>query len=710
MNNSTSRVSRAKLKSAVVVVLQLAEKGVDGLPIPGVKGCISGILKIIEQEEANIETFNGLVGVITGFREVTVDRLSKDRSIPEDLKSNVERLAKKLRDIPARYEERVGQRSRMRRLKDFVSASDHAKALNSLGEDLRNAIHEFQTASLVNIQLMEQKREDDRLIDKLQAEHRAFYNAHRERPIETCEPDTRVALLEEVAEWAEETGPNHPQILWLNGRAGVGKSTIAKTLAARFDDAKILGGSFMFSKPNGVTDGSKVFTTLASQLAHHLPEFRDHLVAAIRAKAASITAEIPLQFEDLLAAPLSQAQSSRSTVIILDALDECTPETLTPLLTSVVQSITRLRFLRIVITSRPESPIKEVLRHFAERIQEVNISNIQTSRDIETYLRRRLRDAYARLMGDANHAWPADKNLVSLVDMANNLFIFAATAVRFIGDERAANPEHRLEMILCGQHVGQKHPFSSLDIMYREILRNALPESEDDLHERFQDVVGAILFSYEPYSVKSLAECLAPKYSAKIVRHALKTLHSVLVVPEDDETEGLQVYHKSFMDFIADSKRCTLTEAYLCPSAHHTRLCLRHFEMAKSQFGALFPINPSMNGQTCESYTEAVLDISAAAYDMLLHWEHHLHALEDQSMMGNKTEEAIIALASQAQAFLVLVSEFQAHVNRLESGNRSNFNTALEISFIEQLIQVSSFYTLNSAPAHQGQCVHHRTA
>lgn len=43
----------AELKTALVGTLRLAEKGVDGLPIPGVKGCIGGILKIVEQEDVS---------------------------------------------------------------------------------------------------------------------------------------------------------------------------------------------------------------------------------------------------------------------------------------------------------------------------------------------------------------------------------------------------------------------------------------------------------------------------------------------------------------------------------------------------------------------------------------------------------------------------------------------------------------------------------
>ncbi|KAF5323704.1 hypothetical protein D9619_012912 [Psilocybe cf. subviscida] len=660
MGNSTSR-----LKFALVSALELAEKGVDGLPIPGVQGCIGGILKIIKQEElrkANVETFKDLVERITEFQKFIAERLSKKRNIPEDLKSDVERLAKKLRDIPARYEGRVGQQSIMKRLKDFVLASDHAKALNGLGEDLKNAIQEFQNSLLVSIYDMGQKREDDSLIDKLQVQRKAFYDAHREHPIEFCEQDTRISLLQDVAEWAKGTEPDHPQILWLNGRAGVGKSTIAKTLAARFDEVKALGGSFMFSKPNGVIDGSEVFTTLAYQLAHNLPEFRDHLVAAIQAREASITAEPPRQFQDLLAAPLSQLQSPPITVIILDALDECKPETLEPVLTAIVESITRFPFLRVVITSRPENHIRQVLQRFVERMREINISNIPTSRDIETYLQRRL-----KLIGDTNpnHGWPADRDLESLVKMADNLFIFAAIAVRFIKNERAVSPQHRLETILLDRNVGQKHPFSSLDIVYQQILRNALPEGEDahDV-ERFQLVVGTIVFHRLTFSVKELARMLAPKYSTSEIRHTLKFLHSVVIVPEDDEEKGLQVYHKSFADFIADPKRCTLTEALLVPSTHHARLGLQQFEFAELMFNALTTGNL---GLIYGEYHLNPIRARAFVHRILYHihlWVAHLYAFEAaEKEKGDEREQVIILGSHRVEAFLQSLGRYQEYIH-----------------------------------------------
>lgn len=46
--------------------------------------------------KANLETFRGLVHTITTFETVTVNRLSKKGNLPEDLKYDVEILAKQV--------------------------------------------------------------------------------------------------------------------------------------------------------------------------------------------------------------------------------------------------------------------------------------------------------------------------------------------------------------------------------------------------------------------------------------------------------------------------------------------------------------------------------------------------------------------------------------------------------------------------------------
>lgn len=423
----------------------------------------------------------------------------------------------------------------------------------------------------------------ERLIGKLTVEWKAPFYAHREHKIELCEQDTRVSLLADATEWAKGTGPHHERrIMWLNGRAGVGKSTIAITLATWFHAQNMLGSSFMFSKRNGVTDGSKVFTTIAHQFVQHLPGFKKHLAAAIKAKEDSIHADIRQQFEDLLATPLSPLQLPPATVVILDALDECsTPETLTEMLTVLVEITSRFPFLRLLITSRPEPLIQQVLHRVAEHVYEVDLNKIPASEDIATYLQGRLSSEY-RLITDGyseHQTWPAEADLAWLVSLANNLFVFAATAVRFISDKRAAEPQRRLELILRGPRISKERPLSTLDIMYQEILQNALPEGDidDNVHARFRDVVGAIIYSVEIHSVNSLAILLKSMHSASSIRNSLKYLHAVLVVPKEDNQVGLQVYHQSFADFITDPTRCTRPDAQILPF-HSARLCIWHIE------------------------------------------------------------------------------------------------------------------------------------
>ena len=61
---------------------------------------------------------------------------------------------------------------------------------------------------------------------------------------------------------------NDAYIFWLNGMAGTGKSTIARTVAREWAKKERLGASFFFSRGQGDrAHASKFFTTLAYQLA-----------------------------------------------------------------------------------------------------------------------------------------------------------------------------------------------------------------------------------------------------------------------------------------------------------------------------------------------------------------------------------------------------------------------------------------------------------
>jgi hypothetical protein len=70
----------------------------------------------------------------------------------------------------------------------------------------------------------------------------------------TCHPATRVDLLRQVQDWAQQ--PQSKSIFWLNGMAGTGKSTISWTVAKWLTDQGHLGlvdhgASFFFKRGEG---------------------------------------------------------------------------------------------------------------------------------------------------------------------------------------------------------------------------------------------------------------------------------------------------------------------------------------------------------------------------------------------------------------------------------------------------------------------------
>ncbi|KAK8157468.1 hypothetical protein BKA80DRAFT_303470 [Phyllosticta citrichinensis] len=81
-----------------------------------------------------------------------------------------------------------------------------------------------------------------------------------------CVKGTREKLPREILDWVESTKPND-RVFWLEGKAGTGKSTIARTVA---DSAKsrLTVGRFLFQRGKGDLSRAKYFvTTNARQLA-----------------------------------------------------------------------------------------------------------------------------------------------------------------------------------------------------------------------------------------------------------------------------------------------------------------------------------------------------------------------------------------------------------------------------------------------------------
>ena len=138
-----------------------------------------------------------------------------------------------------------------------------------------------------------------------------------------CLKGTRRDVLLQIEQWL--MNKKDQRVFWLSGLAGTGKSTIAQTFAEiSFADGK-LGASFFCSRDfEDRSNLQAIFPTIAFQLAHRYPQFREQLLQVLRANHDVERESLSSQLEKVIVRPFKETQIS--TLIIIDALDECKDE------------------------------------------------------------------------------------------------------------------------------------------------------------------------------------------------------------------------------------------------------------------------------------------------------------------------------------------------------------------------------------------------
>ncbi|THU87088.1 hypothetical protein K435DRAFT_682341, partial [Dendrothele bispora CBS 962.96] len=146
---------------------------------------------------------------------------------------------------------------------------------------------------------------------------------------EGCTAGTREKILKDIEEWADGTSPVKTFGYWICGMAGTGKSTIAKSVCDTMKSRKMLAATFFCSRQfPECRDHSKIIPTIAYQMAQFSPLFGRVLVTILEGNPDIVSKPPSEQLEMLLFEPWMkvvniEGMHSFSSVIIIDALDEC---------------------------------------------------------------------------------------------------------------------------------------------------------------------------------------------------------------------------------------------------------------------------------------------------------------------------------------------------------------------------------------------------
>jgi hypothetical protein len=264
--------------------------------------------------------------------------------------------------------------------------------------------------------------------------------------------------------------------------AGTGKSTIARTVARKFFDQRRPGASFFFSRGGGdVGHADKFVTSIALQLASSSPSLDQYICNALAERRDIASQSLRDQWQQLVLRPLSElgkGGGSRSyLVLVVDALDECDDEndirTIIRLLAEA-RSLKPVRF-RVFLTSRPEIPIRYGFGQMPESEHQDfvlhNISPPTVNHDIRTFLKHSFQVIAQERSLIAG--WPGEDIIDCLVQSASGLFIWAATACRFIREGKRFAAK-RLNIILENSSVDTNAAEQHLNKIYTTVLHNCI--------------------------------------------------------------------------------------------------------------------------------------------------------------------------------------------------------------------------------------------
>ena len=512
-------------------------------------------------------------------------------------------------------------------------------------------------------------------LERLPCATKAPFNAYGKEDDPFCLPDTRVEVLERVRAWA--VGDDTRHIFWLSGLAGTGKSTIARTVAQEYYNKRRLGASFFFSRGGGdVGDASKFFTSIAVQLANNIQPLRRYICEAILERGDIATQSLRDQWRQLILGPLLKLDSNPRPmlyILAVDALDECDDQKHIQIILQLLAEarlLKRVR-LRVFLTSRPETPIRYGFHQIPETEHQdfvlQNISPDIVDHDISLFLEHNLR--LIRQQRSLDAGWPGEHVVKCLVQNASGLFIWAATACRFIheGKQFAAK---RLATILKGSNTSATTPEMHLDQIYTTVLKNSispgyLDEEKEELYSMLRHLLGSIVVLLSPLSAYSLSSLL--HVQKQDFDQTFEDLHAILDIPED-QTHPLRLHHPSFRDFLLNETRCgnrnflvDEKEAHWTLVGHCIKLMSTTLKRDICNLKAPGTLTTEVDRDrvqqclspevqyACIYWVQHIQRSSAQLVDNnIVHQflqEHFLHWLEALSLIG-KTSEGVLAIIS----------------------------------------------------------------
>ena len=265
-----------------------------------------------------------------------------------------------------------------------------------------------------------------------------------------------------------------------------------------------------------------------------------------------------------------------STVIVIDALDECEDkEPASAILSILGRFVHEIPNVKFFLTGRPEPRISvgfrlPLLANMTDVFVLHEVEPDQVSNNIQLFFKTSFSELVGRHQLDN---WPTEEQLNQLCERAAGLFVYAVATVKFI-DNNKWDPRERLNVLLQSQKIGD-YKGRSLHL-YTSILQEAFGDEKPEYDNKTRSVLGAVILAVNPLSPSSIATLLG--FDAEGVLPLLSSFGSLLILQEDANSP-VRPFHKSFPDFVTNPTRCTNPRFHISPPVHHSQLLIGCFDL-----------------------------------------------------------------------------------------------------------------------------------
>ncbi|KAG8714967.1 hypothetical protein FRC09_017063 [Ceratobasidium sp. 395] len=478
-------------------------------------------------------------------------------------------------------------------------------------------------------------------------------------PRNGCTPGTREAVLQDLHNWLHYNKSQN--IRWLNGTAGIGKTTVAYSLCEYLEKTgKPFASVFCARQDSTCQDVSQILPTISYQLARQSLPFRCALSVGLKHDLNISRLSFDDQFRKLIATPLGRIGHTfmGEPVIVIDGIEECEDK----------DKVYRL--LRVLVEQAPKLPVKLLIsilpsrmthkylhgtpgeRHVFElRLHGPNYSYM-ARKDIITYLAVKLQ--YLNL---------STTDLGRLAQRSGASFVYAAALVRYLGEASSSEQAERLQWLLEASDAADPN-YRDPDVLYSIITRAVLDGGafDDSARGELLTLLRTAVHEGAPPTLDSTADILGLHF-AHISPIILSLLLPVLYVSGSD---GLELsLAKGFATYVLSQSQSDML---------HQSPEQAHMQLARGCFSVIISADPSFN--ICELESSCLLDrevphleervndiVSSKLLYACLHWGTHL----ERAAM---TEDLCSQLDDFLSTRLLLWMEILSLTNHLASGVR----------------------------------------